>query len=1100
MTERHLGRYPVLLPKFADPRMHLAVVTTTLQVLGQVAFDFNVSIAQILITMAVCGAIEFTITFTRDKTIAWPASAMLTGNGIALILRVPGTQHGDWWSLHGWYIFVGTAVLAMSSKYLIRRRGKHIFNPSNFALVVVFVALGESRVDPQVLWWGPLSIPIVIAFAVIIGGSVVITRRVKQGYSALSFWIVFAICTGVIAASGHSITANWHVGPLAGFDYWKLLVTSPEVLVFLFFMITDPKTAPRGRVGQTLYGSGIAVVSALIVSTQSGEFGTKVGILGGLVVLCLLVRVIEARVPEPRTPEDSLPQWLTERARARPLLGPLGVIVAVAVMGALLGSAGRATASDSTYGTETAAINRRAEMRLSADLIPAAKVDPSPQSAGVDLTKKLAADVATDVALGLQIEATAIAQSDVELATAAVTGVRLVQATSTIKAGRGGESSTLPAAPPTEYRFKALTLTLIKPDGGPQTPPELAVKVEGETVDASGEAKPLNSTFTVRQVDGVYLISNEYDAGGKPVGDQRTSTDSSIEAALDTQFPTATPEQSAGLRFREVSSEVGLTQPHGRGAMAEEPLAFTGGAAVGDFDDDGYPDIFLTRVGLPNLLYRNDGGHFNDVTAGSGIEGLPTDSGSTGATWVDIDADGHLDLIVLGLGSTPNRLYLGDGAGHFRDATESWGLPSAANPDPDATGFSIAATDYDHDGHVDLAIVGIDPYETLTGLAKANIAGAEICSNAAEKVRRDIASAASKPDATEAGLTRLLRNTGSSFEDRTTSIGIDPTSLLASAVRFVDVDGDGWDDLVIGGQLCTSRVLLNDTKGGFTDATGGSGLESIETANGLEILDANGDGRFDLFTTGVSYPTASGKCPLREPRWGCGGNHLMLNNGDGSFADATGDFGVNDAKWAWGSIATDLNNDGLDDLLVATGLSNVATLAPPGEVKDLEFFERSRDTTARLWLGIGGADTPLPEVAGQVGLDRTSNSKAAVAADFDRDGLTDLLIIDTVGHPALYRNETANSNHWISIELNDDGSANRRAIGATLTLDLGEGVPVSKRVGADRSFQSGGPTTTHVGLGHREAIKQLTIRWPDGVTQTLRDVPADQHLEVTYER
>ncbi|MGB6057687.1 MAG: FG-GAP-like repeat-containing protein, partial [Microthrixaceae bacterium] len=945
-----------------------------------------------------------------------------------------------------------------------------------------------------------------------------------------------------------SITANWHVGPLAGFDYWKLLVTSPEVLVFLFFMITDPKTAPKGRVGQTLYGSGIAVVSALIVSTQSGEFGTKVGILAGLVVLCLVVRPMEGKVPARGTSGDSLMRWVPAVTRRRPLLGPVAAVAVVMILGGLLGTAGRATASDAGVRTEVAALSRRSEVKLPAGL-PAAKVDPAPDAAGIALNQELADKVAPDVALGLQIEATAILNSDLELASAAVTGVRLTQAGNAIKAQpdkhptgqSAGPSTGQPAGPSgsqlagpsgsqsaiglvTRYRFKTLTLTLTKADAGPQTPPELAIKVTGEAVTADGKSRPLDSTFTVRQVDGVYLISNEYDSEGKPVGDQRVDSETMIEPAVDNPSPAATTTQLAGLAFREVSAEVGLDQPHGQGAMAEEPLAFTGGAAVGDFDDDGYPDIFLTRVGLPNLLYRNEGGHFTDVTPGSGTEGHPTDSGSTGATWVDMDGDGNLDLVVLGLGSTPNRLFLGDGAGHFRDATEAWGLPSVANPDPDATGLSIAAADYDHDGRVDLAIAGSDPYETLTGLEKAKITGADICSNAAEAVRTKVASAASKSDATEGSMTRLLRNTGSSFEDRTESLGIDPTSVLASAVRFVDIDGDGWDDLVIGGQLCTSKVLLNDTEGGFTDATEGSGLDSIETANGLEIFDANGDGRLDLFATGVSYPTASGKCPLREPRWGCGGNRLMLSNGDGTFDDGTGDFGVSDAKWAWGSTATDLNNDGLDDLFVATGFSNVATFAPPGEVKDVELFERSRDTSARLWLGTGGADErgapgrsdqdksgarndrdgsssdiPLPEVSTQVGLDRVSNSKAAIAADFDRDGLTDLLIIDTLGQPALYRNETANANHWISIQLNDENSANSRAIGATLSLDLDEGVSLSRRISADGSFQSGGPATAHLGLGLRDEIKRLTIRWPDGVTQTLNDIPADQYLQVARE-
>ena len=97
--------YPVLLPKRSDPRLHLAAVIVSLQVLGQVAFDFRLSIAQILVCLLTCAVLEVGIAFRRQHVLMWPASALLTGNGVAFILRVPGTEHGDWWSMHGWWIF-----------------------------------------------------------------------------------------------------------------------------------------------------------------------------------------------------------------------------------------------------------------------------------------------------------------------------------------------------------------------------------------------------------------------------------------------------------------------------------------------------------------------------------------------------------------------------------------------------------------------------------------------------------------------------------------------------------------------------------------------------------------------------------------------------------------------------------------------------------------------------------------------------------------------------------------------------------------------------------------------------------------------------------
>ena len=114
--------YPVLLPTLSDPRLHLAAVIISLQVLGQVAFDFRLSIAQILIAIGTCALLEVGIAFFRQHVLMWPASAMLTGNGVAFVLRVPGTEHGDWWSTHGWPIFAGTAAVSLLSKYVITFR------------------------------------------------------------------------------------------------------------------------------------------------------------------------------------------------------------------------------------------------------------------------------------------------------------------------------------------------------------------------------------------------------------------------------------------------------------------------------------------------------------------------------------------------------------------------------------------------------------------------------------------------------------------------------------------------------------------------------------------------------------------------------------------------------------------------------------------------------------------------------------------------------------------------------------------------------------------------------------------------------------------
>ncbi len=138
--------YPVVLPKLRDPRLQLAATITSLQVIGQVGFHFQVSIAQILISLGTCAVLEIAIALRKQGVLLWPASALLTGNGVAFVLRVPGTAHGDWWSVRGWWIFAGTAAVSLLSKHVIAWRGKHIFNPSNIGLVAL---LPRARPHPR---------------------------------------------------------------------------------------------------------------------------------------------------------------------------------------------------------------------------------------------------------------------------------------------------------------------------------------------------------------------------------------------------------------------------------------------------------------------------------------------------------------------------------------------------------------------------------------------------------------------------------------------------------------------------------------------------------------------------------------------------------------------------------------------------------------------------------------------------------------------------------------------------------------------------------------------------------------------------------------
>src|SRR5262245_5634962 len=279
-------QYPVLLPTARDPRLHLAAVIITLQVLGQTAFGFQLSIAQILVSLLTCAVLEVGITFHRQRVLMWPASALLTGNGVAFVLRVPGTEHGEWSSLHGWWIFAGTAAVALLSKYLITFRGRHVFNPSNFGLVLCFLLLGAGRADPLDLWWGPMSVWMGLALAVIVLGGLAILTRLRLLEIAVFFWVAFAAGIAVLAASGHEMTSRWHLGPVTGLEFWRVLVFSPEILVFLFFMITDPKTVPRSQPARRAFGAAIGLLAVLLIAPRTSEFATKVSVLAALALVC----------------------------------------------------------------------------------------------------------------------------------------------------------------------------------------------------------------------------------------------------------------------------------------------------------------------------------------------------------------------------------------------------------------------------------------------------------------------------------------------------------------------------------------------------------------------------------------------------------------------------------------------------------------------------------------------------------------------------------------------------------------------------------------------------------------------------------------------
>jgi len=426
--------YPLVLPRLRDSRLHVAGVVITLHTLGQVGLGFHVSVPQILAAILTCFFLQVAITFREKRAFVWPASAMLTGSGIALILRVPSTPVGDHWSFHHWWMFSGIAAFSLMTKFIVRRNGSHVFNPSNVGLVIAFIVLGSSRVEPLDFWWAPISNPaMVIAYAVILVGGSLITRRLGLFVTVASFWLVLTAGLGVNAAAGQCFTARWAFAPVCGTDMWLTLITSPEIFIFTFFMITDPRTVPLGRVGRIVFGALVGVVCVMLMAPQETEFGAKVALLAGLSVMTLARPLVEKFVPAPGSESDTL------RGFARNVLsGPTPnasvgvrtrrattvVLAATLMVGAL---AVGARSAQGILASEPENLMGRLATRIDPATFPSIRVDEAVINWNHEINESGARAIVLTLAENLALENQAIVDNDAKLLEAITHGDRLEQ-------------------------------------------------------------------------------------------------------------------------------------------------------------------------------------------------------------------------------------------------------------------------------------------------------------------------------------------------------------------------------------------------------------------------------------------------------------------------------------------------------------------------------------------------------------------------------------------------------------------------------------------------------------------------------------------------
>jgi hypothetical protein len=521
---RLFGRdYAVVLPSIRDPRMHVAAVLVTLQVLGQTVLGFRLSVAQILICLATGALIEFFVAFFKDSALIWPASGLLTGNSAAFILRTPGTLHGQWWSLHGIWIFVGVVAISMASKYLIRWRGRHIFNPSNLGLVIAFVALGPKFTEPQDLWWIPPGPWLIVTYGVLVIGGLLIAWELRLLGLELAFMAGFAAFTALALAlvPDHCMVASWHVAPMCGRELWEILVTSPELLVFGLFMVPDPRTVPDGPVARVAFGILVAILAVLLIGPTSLEFWTKTALLASLVIACAL-RFALARFLSPLEARD--------RVRAgRRRLGwrlPAALAVALLFVGSLpvaadlsthtpQPAAGLADGSTPTLALTVGAgpdIGGWVSSSAAAALPPPRSSGPASASAQLWIlppipevtiasnvvafdqsVSKTAAKMAQDAVLDLIIESEARRAHDLKLAESGAIGDGLKEFTDVVKDDIGSGKIIQKT-----YTFDKVRLNLFLPKFSSQASRLIGVTLTGTstftTRDASGNVLSQSST------------------------------------------------------------------------------------------------------------------------------------------------------------------------------------------------------------------------------------------------------------------------------------------------------------------------------------------------------------------------------------------------------------------------------------------------------------------------------------------------------------------------------------------------------------------------------------------------------------------------------
>lgn len=455
------------------------------------------------------------------------------------------------------------------------------------------------------------------------------------------------------------------------------------------------------------------------------------------------------------------------------------------------------------------------------------------------------------------------------------------------------------------------------------------------------------------------------------------------------------------------------------------------GQAWGDYDNDGWPDLYVTDHEGANTLYHNVGDGTFAISPLAEQVALLTEY-SSGATFVDYDNDGWRDLYVLNWGE--NVLYRNVDGERFEDITAVTNIGGNANSKTASWG------DYDQDGFVDLYVANWACYPNCGRPSTGE----------SDKLYRN------NGDGTFEDVTRLLRSkiTGAAF-----------------VATFTDYDNDGDLDIYLVNDEFINPVgnglWRNDGPGCdgwcFTELSAEAGADTRLMGMGLATADYDNDGDQDFYFSNAGPMT------------------LLQNQGDGSFTDMAQDAGVmSEGSIGWGAVFFDYDNDGWQDLYLA--VSDAA----------------KRDGRSNNPLFHNNQDGTFADVSSQSGVDDPGATLGVATADYDRDGRLDLLVGNIDSGYALYKNQSQTDNHWLAIELIGGGPINRDAIGARVFVTTADGLTQMQELICGSSLGAGNELVAHFGLADHSQVKTLQIRWPNGLTQTFDDIPADRRITLPY--